>query len=614
MRGTGRAGAQVVESRIWDRYGARMSGLKTPAFAVTAGVALAGIAFGVYGCENSSSHQTAPSVQVLSTVDSSKAMTELARVIDTHDAAAVAGLLADKVAIRGLHLADADCGAFAATARVVEGAARDALARCLSRLHPQRITRTFAGRRGLFPVVPGVEYIVGIDPDGKLVSIDSGTSDPQVVAVTPELIERYRTAGAADPPLDPALEKRYRSSTGLGPMGTSVADASFQICLDPAGKFVSVVGSSSEYTAFAESIRTGLADWRFGPVLIDGKPAAVCVRYVFYYPRARAPSVAVLLAPAPPPPSQASVEHAAEAFAAKLAKQDAGAIVQVLGSSIRTGGLLFEGATCRQLFGAFQVVTGNDRLVLARCLTSLRPLPTRHVFVAGKAVMGALAAEPGLEYAVGFDADGKVSAITTPFTADRVAVTSELLEHNRRAGSAAPQPGPRLQARYAGVLEQRASGVLDAAFRVCLDEAGRIEGVDGSPDRDRGTLADRKFADWFRAQIYDWEFTPVQLEGRPTAVCAWYASYYPAAKAPAFDLMPLPPPPVSLPRPADGSRAPSRTVDARKLDDRCNEDKPADCYELGMRLLAGAKDVRTAKRLLAKACAADHEPACALFR
>ena len=594
-----------------------MSGLKTPTVAVMAGVALAGIAFGISSCTDRSPRKTALSVQALRTDDSIQAMTELARVIDTHDAVAIGGLLADKVTIRGLRLSGGDCAELAETARIVEGAAREALARCLSRLHPQRTRHTLGPPRGMLAVVPGIEYIVVIDKQGKVLAIDSGTADPQVVTVTPTLVERYRTGGTVDPPLVPGLEQRYQSSTDLGPTGKGVADAAFQICVDQAGKFASVAGGSREYTAFADSIRTRLADWRFGPVLIDGKPAAVCVWYAFYYPRARAPSRDVLLAP-PPLPSPADLELVrgwADAFGAVVAKQDAGAVVQVLGSSLRAGALPFEDATCRQLFGTVHAVTGNDRLVLARCLTRLRLLPSRQVFVGPRAVMGALAAEPGLEVVVGFDAEGKATLITTPVTADRVAVTSALLERNRRAGSATPQPGPRLQGPYAGFLDQRASGVLDAAFRICLDEAGRIESVAGGPEDDRGTLADRKFASWFRAQIYDWEFTPVRLDGTPTAVCAWYASYYPAAKAPAFDIMPLPPPPPQQPS-ADGSRARPR-LDRRKLAELCNEDKPAHCYAAGLSLLTGkdgVKDVPEGMRVLAKACAADQEPACELLR
>lgn len=595
-----------------------MSGLKTPTAAVMAGVALVGIAFGVYRHEHRSQRKPALPVQVLNTDDSVKAMTELASLIDTHDPAAVAGVLADKVTIRGLRLPGGDCGELAATARSVEGAARDALARCLSRLQPQRTRRALAHPRGLLAVAPGIEYGVVIDKHGKVLAIDSGTADPKVVAVSPDLVERYRTAGAADPPLVPALEQRYQSSTTLGPTGTGVADAAFQICLDQAGKFVSVTGSSREYTAFAESIRTRLADWRFGPVLIDGKPAPVCAWYAFYYPRARAPASDVLLEP-PALPSAAdfaTLQRWAEAFAAVLARHDAGAVVQALGGSLRAGALPFADATCWQQFKAVHAVTGNDRLVLARCLLGLRLLPSRHVFSGGRLVLGALVAEPGLEIAVGFDAEGKASLIATPFTGDRLAVTSGLLERNRRAGSAAPQPGPRLQARHAGFLEQRASGVLDAGFRVCVDEAGRIESVAGGPDGDRGTAADRTYANWFRAQIYDWEFTPVQLGGRATAVCAWYASYYPAANAPALDVLPLPPPQAPQP-PVDGRRAPSRPLDPRKLDKLCNEDQPASCYDLGVSLLTGkdgVKDMRMANRLLAKACAADHEVACELVR
>jgi hypothetical protein len=481
-----------------------------------------------------------------------KEVEAFAKVIAKQGANGILDELAPRLVIFGLRFEDPSCQqSFGGKQQVVEGQGRTQLAVCLARLRPLPSKRVSASReeaKGVLTVEPGIEYVVGMDVSGKVEQIVSASSALQIPAVTPAVLERYRKAGVANPG---TVVKASESEP----------EAQFRICLDPGGNVVRIWSDERQETKLAEAVRSKLEDWRFAPVLLGGKPIAVCAWYAFHGATARAPAIEVL-PPLPRPKNTAAVPQAdleaagraSAALAAAIAKRSVDAVVARLGSKVDLVAVRFSDDGCQQRFGGVQDAEARDAAALARCLIKLQLAATRRVYL-GKIPHAVMTGAPGLEYALDFDAGGKVIEIfSLAFSTPRPAVSPGLLERFRKAGVASPPIDPAFVARYGTALDKTAS-VAEAELMLCFDKTGKIE-VSTATVHDED-VADAALARSLQARIADWKLDPIQIDGEPTPGCVWYKHYYPAARAPAFDVLrlavpsppPPPPPPSSSPSP-----------------------------------------------------------------
>lgn len=492
-----------------------------------------------------------------------KAVAELAKIIAKQDTNEILDQLAPRLVIFGLRFEDPSCQqSFGGKQQLLDGTGRAQLAVCLAKLRPLPGKRVHAGAeeaKGVLTVEPGVEYVVGMNKDGEVEAIASASSDLQIPAVTPAVLERHRKAGVANP-----------AAAVKAPAGEPAAP--FRICLDQTGSVVRIWSDARQETKLAEAVRSKLEDWRFSPVQLGGKPTAVCAWYAFHGAGVKAPAIEVL--PPLPRPTKAAAAQQAEieaagkagaAFAAVLAKRSQDAVVARLADWLRLVEVRFPDASCQQTFGGVAEVS-RYKEALASCLIKLQLTATRRVFL-GTSASAVMVAAPGLEYRLDFDADGKLVELSaSSYSSTRPAVSPGLLERSRKGGVASPPVDPAFTARYGGALDKGA-GVAEAELLVCLDEAGRLTVSTASVhDED---LADAALARSLKARIADWKFAPIQLDGKPTPGCTWSKHYYPAVRAPAFEVLslpsPTPPPPPRLappppPPPPPSPAAPPQTV------------------------------------------------------
>ncbi len=99
---------------------------------------------------------------------------------------------------------------------------------------------------------------------------------PRVVA--PALIEKYRISGTKDILPDDATRAKMAADKKQKVVG------SWKLCLDTSGAptLVSLLKSTG-YPTYDDAIAASVRAWRYQPIPIDGKPAAVCTAVTFIF-------------------------------------------------------------------------------------------------------------------------------------------------------------------------------------------------------------------------------------------------------------------------------------------------------------------------------------------
>ena len=210
--------------------------------------------------------------------------------------------------------------------------------------------------------------------------------------------------------------------------------------------------------------------------------------------------------------------------------RDVTAVQAMLADPMMHDGLWFADAACTKRFGTKGTIEKADVRVLAKCLAQQKLIATtRRSSLPGGAI---LTFDRGIELELVFKNDRVTYAAGLwPRDADRglPTLTVQTFEALRTAGTT------QLDAVLAGKL----SGTASAWIKICLDKTGAI----ASTFVARATpIAAR---DAFLAAIGDWKFEPFRVRKTPTAACSLSLLTYPAASAPAIEV--LPPPPVPVP-------------------------------------------------------------------
>ena len=242
-----------------------------------------------------------------------------------------------------------------------------------------------------------------------------------------------------------------------------------------------------------------------------------------------APAIATLVAPAhagapaattspatPPAPERAagarrpaSANPPARPLEAILASS--AALTAALGEAIDLGPIAWPEPACASRFPAMARVTGADRAALAACLGALQLAPARIDLGVPLAAIG----KPGAIVAFALRA-GKVVAIDAAAASPREPQFPTVLRWwiNREL-----TPTERTRAAIA----RTPTRAVDAVFKLCHDERGAVmsrrllrgSGVAGFDAEATAYLASRDQLD------------PVEVAGKPAAVCAIFAFRYP---------------------------------------------------------------------------------------
>ena len=224
-------------------------------------------------------------------------------------------------------------------------------------------------------------------------------------------------------------------------------------------------------------------------------------------------------------------DRAAAEMATAIRARDAGAIARHLTATLHTAGMYFPDAACSRRFGAAGEVRASDVPAFAKCLAGVKlQVTTRHSAMEDGAV---LTIDPGVEVELAFDG-GRVRWIgylTQNGVGDGLpTLTAQAFEGLRKTGTT------NLDAAVRGKLEplaDRAHVPLAAWLKVCLDARGAVTTVTAPWSSQPGV------GDAFIAAAADWTFRPFAPRGAATPACSLTLLTYPAAKAPAVEVLPL---------------------------------------------------------------------------
>lgn len=244
---------------------------------------------------------------------------------------------------------------------------------------------------------------------------------------------------------------------------------------------------------------------------------------------------------------EADTARAAAALTAAIRAHDTRAIGKLFGSTFTNGGVWFADPVCAREFAEPSDVTGKRVGLFVRCLAKHRvQLSTR---VSSRRDGAVLTVEPGIEIELAFRGS-QVRYIGHPLHDETGPViptlTAQAFEGLRTAGTTSLD-----HVLTAKALELGPGGWTSTWIKICLDARGARSSVTyhGVPSAAVG--------DAFLRAIDDWTFRPFELRGTAIPVCSLSQLTYPAAKAPAIEVLPT----TSMP----GSQ--TRTYDFDDLDD-----------------------------------------------
>jgi len=241
--------------------------------------------------------------------------------------------------------------------------------------------------------------------------------------------------------------------------------------------------------------------------------------------------VALMLVSAAPAHADDDADRAAAELAGAIRARDAKAVVRHLAAPLTNAGVYFADAGCSKRFGAPGEVRAAELPAFAKCLAQLKlQVTTRRSAMDDGAV---LTIDPGVEVELAFDS-GRVRWIgylTQNGVNDGVpTLTAQTFEGLRKTGTA------NLDAVVRGKLEPmvaRLHGPVSAWLKICLDARGAVASVTAPWSSQPGA------GDAFVAAVGDWTFRPFAPRGAAIPACALQLLTYPAAQAPAVEVLPL---------------------------------------------------------------------------
>lgn len=213
---------------------------------------------------------------------------------------------------------------------------------------------------------------------------------------------------------------------------------------------------------------------------------------------------------------------------AAMRAHDARAIAKLMRAPVTNSGVWFPDAACTRRFGKPGTVLVKELEPFARCLAQLHPVVSTRA--SGQRDGAVLTYAPGIELHVAFygllirsigfeaqtSADAGVPTLTVQaFEALRTAGTTLLDDRLENLRAVLP-----------------ASGSVFAWMKVCLDEHGEV--TNAWTVKSSST----PIGEAFRVAIADWKFRPFTLEKTALPVCSLSLLTYPAAKAPAVEVLP----------------------------------------------------------------------------
>jgi hypothetical protein len=213
-------------------------------------------------------------------------------------------LFLDSVVDGGIWFPDGACASQFANPGAIAKAKLHAFASCLANLHLRASTRDDA----LGDVVV-LDYGPGIELEARIVQeLDAPhltwigyasrrPGEPMVPTITADALDRVRTAGDRNGPLDPAIA----ATLTLDPTSTSHAQFSWiRLCIDQNGAVTTLHAGETTSIEASKAFEAAAKAWTFKPFTIQGRAAPVCASVRMAYPPGGAPKTETL--PMPPPP------------------------------------------------------------------------------------------------------------------------------------------------------------------------------------------------------------------------------------------------------------------------------------------------------------------------
>lgn len=226
-----------------------------------------------------------------------------------------------------------------------------------------------------------------------------------------------------------------------------------------------------------------------------------------------------------PPPTPIDATELAARLAEAIRTRDVAAVQAMLADPFVHDGLWFADAACAKRFGTRGTIEKADVRALAKCLAQQKLIATTRL--SGGVAGAILTFDPGVEIQLVFKGDRVTHAAGLwPSDADRgkPTLTVQAFEALRKSGTT------QLDAALAGKL----LGTASAWIKICLDPKGAVTSRLVTEARPNAA------GDAFLAAIGDWSFKPF-AKG---AACSLTLLTYPAASAPAIEV--LPPPQAAL--------------------------------------------------------------------
>jgi hypothetical protein len=213
-------------------------------------------------------------------------------------------LFHDSVVDGGIWFPDGACASQFANPGAIAKAKLHAFASCLANLHLRASTRDDA----LGDVVV-LDYGPGIELEARIVQeLDAPhltwigyasrrPGEPMVPTITADALDRVRTAGDRNGPLDPAVAATLK----LDPTPTSHAQFTWvRLCVDQNGAVTTLHAGETTSVEASKAFEAAAKAWTFKPFTIQGHAAPVCASVRMAYPPGQAPKIETL--PMPPPP------------------------------------------------------------------------------------------------------------------------------------------------------------------------------------------------------------------------------------------------------------------------------------------------------------------------
>lgn len=243
-----------------------------------------------------------PRETVDSEAQATAATAKLGAAIRARNTAQIGQVLGAQFTNNGMWFPDAACTKRFEVSGEVKGADVAVFARCLAGLKLQISTRKPAQRDGaVLTADPGIEIDLAFRGETlRWIGLPTqGGADRAVPMLTAQALEALRTQGST------VLDAKVGQTLELDRVshGGNMALAWVKVCLDPQGAVAKATSLQASSPEAASTFLAAIADWKFRPFEVRGKPTAACAASLLVYPASKAPLVeqypSTLAPPAP---------------------------------------------------------------------------------------------------------------------------------------------------------------------------------------------------------------------------------------------------------------------------------------------------------------------------